>query len=208
MNEKKGIVVYHGGRKFSGPVDILPKASKNAQNGPGSYTTTNLYTAQKYAKGGGVVHRIILSPETRFNNTDGNIPLSDAIEWVESRSGLRKKKEIIADLKKNSENRADRLGPGVVYEWALLNLCVNHDVLSGEHGPALAAWMVEHGIDAEVERAMKNNEEWVSIFNPNVVIHREILANAGEGCEYELPRVAEQISALLDAGKKPGPKPR
>ena len=42
MNEKKGIVVYHGGRKFSGPVDILPKASKNAQNGPGFYTTTNL----------------------------------------------------------------------------------------------------------------------------------------------------------------------
>ncbi len=206
MSEKKGIVVYHGGRKFSGFVQILPRPSKNIQNGPGFYTTTNLYTAQKYAKGGGVVHRIVLSPETRFSATE-HIPLSDAIKWVESRYGIRKKKEIIADLKNNSELMTDRLGPGFIYKEALLNLCVNHDVLAGQHGPALAAWMVEHGIDAQVERTMKN-EDWVLIFNPNVVIYREVLANAGEGHEYELPRVAEQINALLDAGKKPGPRPR
>jgi len=207
MSEKKGIVVYHGGHKFSGPVDILPRSSTNLQNGPGFYTTTNISTAQKYAKGGGVVHRITLSPEARFSAPE-RIPLSDATDWVKSRYGMRKKKEIIDDLKNNSIRMTGSLGSGFVDEMALMNLCVNYDVLSGEHGPALAEWMVDHGIDAEIQNAMKKNEEWVLIFNPKIILDREVLANAGEGHEYELPRVAEQINALLDVGKKPGPRPR
>lgn len=192
----KGIEVYHGGRRFYGDIELQPRPSSKLQSGPGFYTTTNLLTAQKYAKGGGIVYRITLSPETRFGS-DQKIPLIDALAWVDSRYGMRKKKEIVSDLESCSVRYQSKFGVGFVDQFSLMNLCVNYEVLSGEHGPSLARWMVEHGVDAEIQSAMKNNEQWVLIFNPAVVINKEALSMSDRH-EYELPKIEEQLAMLGD----------
>lgn len=192
--QKKGILVYHGGRRFLGPVEIQPRPASKLQGGPGFYATTNLATAQEYARGGGIVYRMTLDPDTRFHNDQG-IPLADAIAWAGSRAGLRHRADLLADLNACAERLQPRLGDGYVDAFSLMNLCVNYGVLSGEHGPSLASWMVEHGIDAEIQRARRHNEEWVLIFNPRVIIHKEALSMSDKH-DYELPRIAEQLRAL------------
>lgn len=192
--QKKGILVYHGGRRFLGPVELQPRPAAKLQGGPGFYTTTNLETARNYARGGGIVYRFTLDADTRFR-ADQSVPLADAVEWVRSRNGLRKKSSLVADLAICAKHQESRLGIGWVNPLSLVNLCVNYEVLSGAHGPALADWMVEHGIDADVQRGMHDNEEWVVIFNPRIIIHKEALSLSDKH-EYELPTVAEQIRAL------------
>ena len=116
---EKGIVVYHGGRRFYGPIELQPRPPSKLQGGPGFYTTTSLSTARKYAKGGGIVYKITLSPETRFGRCGQKIPLLEAVKWVNSRSGMQKKKEIIADLERCSERYQNRFGEGFIDQMSL-----------------------------------------------------------------------------------------
>jgi hypothetical protein len=166
------LVLWHGGRPWVGPVEILPGSPKDQQHGPGIYLTTGASTARRYARGGGVVMRVEVEQPLRWLD-DARVRLADAKAWAKNEPGLRHRREILADLDRNA---ARTVGDTILAE-VLVNLCVNYEVLSGEHGPSLARWLVAQGIDAYAFKPPlfttdESNEDWVVIFNPEKILSR------------------------------------
>ena len=114
---------------------------------------------------------------------------------------MRNKKEILNDL----DFCAQRQPNQDLSATYLLNLCVNHEALNGEHGQALAAFFTERGADADVI-SQSGDEEWIIIFNPAVVVRATAVpAKNVDKTHYELPKITEQIKNLKLASRKPSP---
>ena len=179
------LVFYHGSQRWEGPPKIVAHRKGHAEHGPGIYLTTSWETANKYAKGGGVVHRVKIDPDTRWLE-DTKLPASDMRAFVKGLPRLRHRDDILDTLVRMEA----RLGPMLPAEY-LVNAFVNRDVASGQHGPALAAFLTENGIDASHVR-VHAGEDWVVVFNPLQIcaIERLLPAQAmKEGFAFDLPRV-------------------
>ena len=155
------ITVYTGAPAWHGDPYIKPSKRGRAEHGPGLYFTTHLATARKYAGGQRTVLQVELDPSIGWLE-DAIVPMERLIQWVETRPRLRKKAEIVGDL---VERGGRGLSPGLARPVTLVNLMVNYDVLSGDQGPALAAFLTELGIHASHVR-MSGTEEWVVLFDP------------------------------------------
>lgn len=160
---------WHGAQKWSGRPEIRPSRPKSYEGGPGFYLTNDLDRAKQYAKGAGCLVEVSLSAQTRWLS-DHRVPHAAMFEFLESRRGLRGRSSIVEGLKKAIEREQG----DTLFTAALLNLCVNADALNGAHGPALAKWMTEQGVDAVHDSMM--GESWVVVFNPEVIekiqVHR------------------------------------
>lgn len=178
-------VFYHGSQRWEGLPKIVAHRKGHAEHGPGIYLTTSWETANKYAKGGGAVHRVKLSPDTRWLQ-DVKLPASAMRDFVASLPRLRHRADILDTLNRMEE----RLGLNLHAEF-LVNAFVNRDVASGQHGPALAAFLTKHQIDASHVR-IHAGEDWVVVFNPRQICSIERLAPGQtrmEGFVFDLPRV-------------------
>lgn len=153
------LVLWHGSQRWEGPPEVRPSIRGSAEHGPGVYLTTAFTTAARYAKGGGRVIRFDLDPEITWLE-DVRLPLDSVVAWVQAQPRLTKRAEILADLRQASARRPD----GTVWAPTIVNLLVNHRALSGAHGPALSAWLVEQGIDAS-HANNRGDEDWVVLFN-------------------------------------------
>ena len=191
--KKNPIVLWHGGRPWEGPPSILPRAPTAMEHGPGIYLTTGADTARHYGRGGGTVLRVELADDVRWLD-DVRVSVDDAKGWVKEESGLRKKRDILADLDRFAERTKRPDMPARV----LVNLAVNHRALGGEHGPSLARWLAAHGADADrvdppLFTTREGNEDWVVVFNPAKIVS---VRRAPPADVRDLPRVVAQIAAL------------
>lgn len=187
------LVLWTGARRWEGPPEVLPSKTVRMEHGPGIYLTTRLETARKYARGGGVVMRFEIDPS--FLWLQQAVVLTDELtSWVEQERGLRKKKEILADLRANAARVAPRLGAGLSHAETLLNLLVNYEALAGAHGPSLAAFYAERGIAASHAKE-SFDEDWVVLFDPSKILSY----GRWEGGEVDLPRVVRDRGAAVIA---------
>jgi hypothetical protein len=98
---------------------------------------------------------------------------------------LRGKADILATLERAVTRMKGRLPAEI-----LVNAFVNFDAASGQHGPALAEYLVGHGVDvSHVSRS--TDEDWIVIFNPKVIrsVTKVPAREVGEGFAFDLPKV-------------------
>lgn len=143
-------------------MEVRPARSADIVHGPGLYLTTGADTARKYARGGGSVFRFEVDPDF-VRLSDSKIAFEDMLRWAKERPRLKHKQEILADLLRVTSRIDMTSHTPMIPAAVLLNLGVNYEALSGDHGPALAAFYREHGIDGDVVR--QSGEDWVVLWN-------------------------------------------
>jgi len=175
------IVLWHGAHRWQAPPEVRPASPTTAEHGPGIYMTTSSETAREFAKGGGSLIRFELSPTLTLIE-DVSVPLSDALDFVRSRSRLRRRRELEADLERvASRYRQGYIqrgtyqgGPLTLPAAVLVNLFVNYRSITGAHGPALAHFLVEHGADADV--VPQGRDDWLVLFNPKKILNWRVVS--------------------------------
>lgn len=175
----EGLVFWHGGRPIKGPVQIRPGAVEDRQHGPGFYLTTSLARARKYARGGGVVQEVTLSPSTRLLESIC-LPLPVLEGCIRGLPRCRNRNVVINDLRSVSRVIDDTPVPASF----LVNTLLFHGATGGMAGVWLAQWLTGQGIDASAS-AVGSGEEWVVVFNPEVV-------------ENVTPRPASTLEGAVD----------
>lgn len=167
------IELYHGSRKWEGPPEVRPGKKGRSENGPGIYMTTSLATARSYAKGGGRVIRFVINADMRLIGMDRELKINidDALEFLKTIPRLKKRKEIVGELKRFSE----QIGQRDVFAQLLGNLMVNRDALTGDVAPAVAKFYVSQGIDGEV--MSRGDEEWLVLYNPEKIVSFSFVNN-------------------------------
>lgn len=169
------IVLWHGAHRWQAPPEVRPAAPTSSEHGPGIYMTTSSETAREFAKGGGSLVRFELDPNLTLIE-DVWIPLDDALDFVRSRSRLRRRRELEEDLRRVAARyRQGQIargtyrgtGPLTMPASVLVNLFVNYRLITGAHGPALARFLVERGADADV--VTRGTDDWLVLFNPKKI---------------------------------------
>jgi len=73
---------------------------------------------------------------------------------------IANRSKVLRDLKEVAAKRP--LTANVV-----VNLLVNHEALAGNSGPAVAEWLTELGVTADVNRF--HSEQWLIVFDPSII---------------------------------------
>lgn len=193
----KGIIMFHDGRNWSGQTEVSYR-SKNMEHRPGIYLTNAAATAEKYAKGGGIVQAITLSPDLTMID-QVKVPLTDLIGFVMDTPRLSKRQDLLTDLQRS----ADRMEADYLSAEILTNLLVNYELLKPGIAEALHHFIGDQGIDAQffspgfAKRSIDDpsmTEEWMVLYNPDKILHREKREPSSE--VHFLPGVSAQIKAL------------
>lgn len=175
------IQMYHGGNRWSSTPEIRPTKGRY-EGGPGIYFTNNYETTKKYAKGSNVVQ--LVNIDSNFKDLSNvRVNINDIFSFIDSTSGMKKKKEIKADLQRNSE----RTGKSDIPLTVLNNLIVNWEAGSGDVGREVANFFVKNGADALVDE-QSGGEQWLIIFNPKIIKNYEVVKNVPVE-NYMLPRI-------------------
>lgn len=157
------IELWHGGRRWNDKPSVQAPRKGRYECGPGIYLTSQYDRARKYAAGNGITTLVSLRENiTWLERTE--VSLQAMEDYVRQTMGFRKRSLILEDLAKI----AHRLDRDQLSANSLVNLCVNHDVLSGSQGVNLAHWLVEQGIDASLH-VVNLIEHWVVVFNPVII---------------------------------------
>jgi 8-oxo-dGTP pyrophosphatase MutT (NUDIX family) len=186
------LVLYHGAQRWEGPPEIVAHRKGHAEHGPGIYLTTSYETAARYAKGGGSVYRMELRPGVRWLQ-DASLEKGPVVTWLKGLPRLRGKERLVAGV----ERVASRMGDTFPAE-ILVNQFVNEGASSGQHGPALAAFLVTNGVDASLTSPPMfggtggaHGEDWVVVFNPDILrsVTKVTAREVGKQAPFHLPRV-------------------
>jgi septum formation protein len=186
------LVLYHGAQRWEGAPEIVAHRKGHAEHGPGIYLTTSYETAARYAKGGGSVYRMELRPGVRWLQ-DASLDKGPVVTWLKGLPRLRGKEKLIAGV----ERVASRVGDTFPAE-ILVNQFVNEGASSGQHGPALAAFLVTNGVDASLTSPPMfggtggaHGEDWVVVFNPDILrsVTKVTAREVGKQAPFHLPRV-------------------
>ena len=160
--------MYHGGNKWFGQPEVRASRKGQYEGGIGLYFTTSYETARGYAKGGKVVTKVYIDKNFKnINNVD--IPLNSLVEFLMSLPKLKNKKEIVDRIK----NYSEKIKSTNIPAYVLNNLIVNYEAGSGDNGIKINQFLVGHGVDAEVQS--KSNEDWLVVFNANIIKNHEIV---------------------------------
>lgn len=179
--------LWHGASRWEGPPEIRKSRARAYEHGPGLYLTTHLETAQKYAKrNGSLIAMTLRNPRLM---TDETVPLADALAFVKRCPGLRHRSTIADGLTRV----APRFGGRVQLNHMIVQV-VNNDALGGDAGPAVAAWLVDHGVDAYIART-NGPENWVVVFNPAIIVeHRKVPSRNIDMASADHPPVLDQLA--------------
>jgi len=166
------IELWHGGRRWAESPRIQAPRKGRYECGPGIYLTNQYARARKYAAGNGVTTLTSVRENLTWLERK-EVSLQAMEDYVRQTWGFRKRSLILADL----ERSADRLDRDQLSANYLVNLCVYHEVLSGNQGINLTDWLVEQGIDASLH-VVNLIEHWVIVFNPKVIVHYQAVPSA------------------------------
>ena len=158
----------------------MPAGKKKSEHGSGLYLTTSAATARRYAKGGGSIIRFEIDDRIRWLDRL-KITLALAEAFIDGQPRLRHREQVRADLHRYVE----RTGQDPIPASVLQNLLINHDALTGNHGPALAEFFVAQGADADYTRPPmfggNPDEEWIILYNLDLIRNwRRVTANESE----------------------------
>ena len=161
------LILWHGAHRWEGPPRIVTSRKGKVEHGPGIYLTTSAATARSYAKGGGSVIRFEVARPLVWED-DVRIAEEVLLDFVKHRERVKNRAKIIADIRDNAD-RAEAAGRGrFAIASVLANLFAYYGALTGEHGPALAAFYVAAGIDAAHVR--QGNEDWIVLYNLDKIL--------------------------------------
>ena len=193
------IQCWHGSQRWSGQPSVQPVSKGRYESGPGLYLTTRRQTAAKYARGAGSLVVVEIDPNVCFLE-DAFLTRAQMQEALDLLPRLRRRSKIEEDLNDSARRHPDGQLPAIY----LVNLCVNHEALTGDNGPRLARWLSEQGIDASLD-AKSGKEDWMVIFNPDIIVGSRKLtaAQADTQFPWEFPQIKAQLAAL-----QPAPSPR
>lgn len=200
MTSQQFIYAYHGGRRWEGGgAEIRPCRPGRYECGPGIYLSTCYTTAQRYAKGGGVVQLVAIPADVCWLE-DTRVSLADAEAFISSRARLRNRDRVLDDLRRVADRQpaADGMLPAEV----LRNLSVNHDILGSDHGPALAAWFVGQGIQASLNR-QSGREDWLVVFEPQIMIASVLQPTDVDHSDPDLPTISDQLAEFRRPTSRP-----
>jgi hypothetical protein len=186
---------WHGAQKWEGRPSIRPCRAGGHEDGPGLYLTNDLDRAKRYARGAGCLVEMTLAADTRWLEA-ARLPVDELKAFVTGTAGLRRKERLLDDL-----DRASRREGPLVSVSCLVNLCVNHEALQGLHGPQLAQWLTEHGVDASHNR--HGNESWIVVFNPAKIQRAQVHRVATVDPQASFPGWDEQREALMAFASPP-----
>lgn len=175
------VQVYHGGSKWYGDPEIRPTKGRY-EGGPGIYFTNNYDTAKKYAKGSNVVQLVDIDKSFTDLKTV-KVDIDIIFDFLDSISGLKKRKEIKSDIQRFSDRTQKREIPLTV----LNNLIINWQAGSGDIGKEVAKFFVSNGADAIVDD-QSGDEQWLIVFNPKI-IKKYSVTSPKEIEQYMLPKI-------------------
>jgi len=164
----KPYILWHGAKRWDGPPQLRPAGKMKSEHGSGLYLTTSEDTARKYSKGGGVVMRFEVDSDLTWLDRTRIHP-DDAIDFIHSRPRLKNRKKIEDDLQMVSDRALTHRGSPLIMAGTLSNLMYNWGALTGAHGPALAQFYVDQGIDADL--VTQSGEDWVILFNLDKILN-------------------------------------
>ena len=194
MLDVKPIVLYHGAQRWEGPPRVVPHKKGHAEAGAGIYMTTSYETARKYAKGGGSVIRFELDRDIRWLE-DARLDYHVVQSFIASHLPRRHRQTVGSGILGVYSRSSD--GKTIPAD-ALLNLMVNYEAIAGTPGVALAAFYVDHGIDASHDS--RGSEDWVILFNPAKIRSWRVTKAADVSVsDYDLPRIERSNPSLVDS---------
>jgi hypothetical protein len=201
--QNQELVFWHGGQWKEGPPDIVKQKGGSVEHGPGIYLTSSHERASKYAKGGGVVRRVVMSPETRWLDEAAPLPLRSYLPLVASlRCSSAVRGRVLDDLKRASERAGSRgIESGFVHPAVLNTLSVNHRIAHGENGLRICQFMRdEAAVDADMFFA-SDPEVWVVVFNPDAIVSSKIVRATKDSPEDTHPaaRKNNPVGLVLDS---------
>lgn len=184
---------WHGGARWTDKPQVQSPKAGRYEHGPGIYLTTHYLRAKGYAKGGKVTTLIELSPDTRWLHA-AKLPSQELVQFFDMAPRLPNRDKLKAEFQ--SLNRMAEASPDALVKVEYLrNFLVNSDALSSKAGLYFAQWLVDHNIDAAIERVY-SAEEWVVVFNPAVIVKHTVVPAANVALAlYELPAVLPRLVA-------------
>lgn len=163
------IELWHGGRRWDTSPEIRPPKPRRYECGPGIYLTNQYDRARKYAKGGAVTTKVALKDGIQWLESR-RMDVDLMLDYVRNAPGFRHRHQVLDDLKRSAE-REDRKD---IVACTLLNLCVNHEALSGIQGVKLAEWLACNGIEASLHK-VSTSEHWVIVFEPKIITRYQVI---------------------------------
>ncbi len=178
------IQMFHGGNRWYSAPEVQVPSRGRYEFGVGINTTNNFETARKYAKGSNVI--TLLSIDKNIKEIDDvYVPLTEIIDFIKSVRGMKKRDNVISDLKRYSERTSKTDIPLSVFN----NLVINHEAASGQVGLEITNFFVSKGADVVIDDR-GSGEQWMIIFNPSIIKKYEVINPAKWSVDdYLLPKV-------------------
>lgn len=158
--------LYHGGKDVeSDYTEVKAHGKGRWEHGPGLYLTNDRHTATRYAKGGRKLYVVDIDLTGAREMEDVEIPLHDAVEFVERNCLARMRQKIIKDLTDIHERRGAVMAINVVY------LCLNWEAIPNSKTDRLRQFLIDHGVDySKVDRYGGSSAVQVYVvINPRIV---------------------------------------
>lgn len=185
------IRAWHGAHRWTPPPQIRPSRSGRFEYGPGIYGTTRLANARKYAKGGGMVHELLISPAIGLAQTR-EIPIAAFREYIKT-SKPRFRSDLTEDLDHYLESRKLRATKSDhISAESVLNICLNNQNMVGATGPSFAEWLVTAGVHASITKL--SDQDIIVIFDPSKIL--DAIPRPTDSIDWtasDLPRINEQL---------------
>lgn len=199
---------WRGARRNEDEPCVLGPKKGQANYGPGIACTTWFESAEEFARGGGSVRKIVITPRLVLENAA--LSLNDALDFVTT-VVTKAKQEAIIDrllLRANKGDFTDRVLLGNdsyhIPAETLMVMCINQDMIVGTKGIALAEFYSHHGIDCSFQRAKGRDEYWGFIYTPSIIQSYERVKSSDIPLnQRELPSPAEQLASALEQLKSP-----
>jgi hypothetical protein len=166
-NENNLLTLYHGGRDLESDYrDVKSHGKGRWEYGPGLYLTNDRETASRYARGGGRrMYQVTIDLTGARELNDVEIPLHEAIDFVERNIKGKARQEFIKYLRDGFERRGRITANNVV------NLALNLEAIANSKTNILRQFLIDHGVDyAKVDSyGGRSAVEVYVVINPRII---------------------------------------
>lgn len=180
------LTLWHGAHRWDGPPRLIASKKGHAEHGVGIYCTTSLTTASKYAKGGGHLRQMTISPELHLLEKHA-CTCDELIALVKNCEERFPKRAQLVDELSRHEGR-------VIHAGYLINLMSSLEILYGNHGKEISEQLSQLGINASIYS--RYSEDWLIILDPSIIVTSQKMSVNDVSIEqWELPSIEKQLQS-------------